>query len=200
MDYKDVQRIVGHSPPGRPEHDDYDTCEEATLSLLAVEEFDGVIWEPACGRGAITKVLEKHNLKVVSTDLYDYGFGASGIDFLNGPFLYHLCYSKHIVTNPPFKFAIEFAYRGCKLIEKTGGKLCLLNRVRWLASQKRQKLFESTPLARVHIFSRRLPFMHRPGHSEDQKTTMLEFAWFVWEAGYEGPPTLNWIDWKEAVV
>ena len=60
----------------------YPTPPEATRALLSVEKFDGSIWEPACGDGAISKVLQKANYSVVSTDLINYGFGESGQDFL----------------------------------------------------------------------------------------------------------------------
>jgi len=44
-------------------------------ALLSVETFEGSIWEPACGDGAISKVLLAAGFDVVSTDLIDRGFG-----------------------------------------------------------------------------------------------------------------------------
>ena len=35
----------------------------------------GRVWEPACGSGAISKVLEERRLAVISTDLHDQGYG-----------------------------------------------------------------------------------------------------------------------------
>jgi hypothetical protein len=50
--------------------------------LLSVERFDGDIWEPACGDGAISKELIKAGYTVVSTDLIDRDFGDGQADFL----------------------------------------------------------------------------------------------------------------------
>ena len=40
------------------------------------------IWECACGDGAISKMLIQNGFSVVSSDLYNRGFGKSGVDFL----------------------------------------------------------------------------------------------------------------------
>jgi hypothetical protein len=67
----------------RADHDFYPTPPEAVRALLSVEQFDGTIWEPACGDGAISRELEAHGHNVVSTDLIDRGYGQSGSDFLS---------------------------------------------------------------------------------------------------------------------
>ena len=72
----------------------YPTPPEATRAFLAAETFDGDIWEPACGQGAISKVLLKSGYQVVSTDLADYGYGKPDVDFLQTK----LPRAKHIVT------------------------------------------------------------------------------------------------------
>jgi hypothetical protein len=69
------------SIPRRLPNEFYPTPPEATRALLSVERFDGSIWEPACGEGAIANVLTSAGHKVVATDLVDYGFAISGIDF-----------------------------------------------------------------------------------------------------------------------
>jgi hypothetical protein len=43
--------------PGRAAHDFYPTPPEAVRALLSVESFEGSIWEPACGDGAISRTL-----------------------------------------------------------------------------------------------------------------------------------------------
>src|ERR1700674_3667292 len=67
----------------RADPDFYPTPPEAVRALLSVEQFDGTIWEPACGYGAISRELEAHGHSVVSTDLIDRGYGQSGSDFLS---------------------------------------------------------------------------------------------------------------------
>src|SRR3546814_8432653 len=75
---KSNRSIVGQSA-GRPRDDFYPSPRSATLALLSVERFEGTIWEPACGNGAISRVLEEQGHEVVSTDLIDRGYGTGGI-------------------------------------------------------------------------------------------------------------------------
>ena len=68
----------------RNANDFYPTPSYATEALMNREFFSQKIWEPACGNGAICKVLEERGHTTVSTDLIDYGFGAitNGFTFL----------------------------------------------------------------------------------------------------------------------
>ena len=66
--------------------------------MLAHETFDGPIWEPACGDGAIARVLERAGHRVIATDLIDRGYGEAGVDFLTTA----EPRARHIVTNPPY--------------------------------------------------------------------------------------------------
>src|SRR5262249_709998 len=52
----------------------YETPAVATKTLLRVEKIPTTVWEPAAGRGAITRVLADADHKVISSDIYDYGF------------------------------------------------------------------------------------------------------------------------------
>jgi hypothetical protein len=54
------------------------TPPRAVRALLTVEAFVGVIWECACGDGAISRVLEAAGHQVISTDLVDRGYGCGG--------------------------------------------------------------------------------------------------------------------------
>ena len=193
-------KVGGGNQQGRPPADFYETPPMAVHSLLDVERFEGRVWEPACGKGAISQVLKEHDVSVVSSDKHDYGYGEPDIDFLRRKHRErYLLEADNIITNPPFKLAVDFALLGCDFIRKTKGKLALLNRLVWLESAARKPMFESTPLARVHVFSRRLPMMHRPGYKKRKAASMVAFAWFVWEWDHEGPPTIGWIDWGEHV-
>ena len=84
--------------PKRAAYEFYPTPPEATRALLSVEQFDGSIWEPACGDGAISKVLTEAGYQVVSTDLIDRGYGEGGHDFLKST----TPLAKNIITNPPY--------------------------------------------------------------------------------------------------
>ena len=71
--YVTAQSIVGTSK-GRSKHDFYPTPAFATESLLEKEQFSGTILEPACGDGAISKILESNGFSVVR-DLCGHGVG-----------------------------------------------------------------------------------------------------------------------------
>jgi hypothetical protein len=86
----------------RETHDFYPTWPAATRALLSVERFDGAIWEPACGDGAMSKVLEAAGHEVISTDLIDRGYGEGGRDFL----MEWQPRAPNIVTNPPFRWEL----------------------------------------------------------------------------------------------
>jgi hypothetical protein len=68
----------GRVHPNRAPFEFYPTPPEAVRALLSVEVFDGSIWEPACGDGAISRQLVAVGHDVVSTDFVDHGFGTSG--------------------------------------------------------------------------------------------------------------------------
>src|SRR6266566_6199254 len=111
-----IGRLDHAANPGRHQlsarrDDMYETPPEAVRALLAVETIpSGAIWEPACGPGAIARVLRAHGHEVWSTDLVDYGTpdqDQAGIDFLmeHGSAPYYI---GSIITNPPFKLGDQF--------------------------------------------------------------------------------------------
>ena len=110
--------------PFREPHEFYPTPPEATRALLSVERFDGPIWEPACGDGAIAKVLTRTRHHVVSTDLIDRGYGVGGINFLTET----APRAKHVVTNPPYGHGLadQFVLHALRLTHDTGGHVAML--------------------------------------------------------------------------
>jgi len=178
-----AQSLVGSSA-GRPDDDFYRTPPEATHALLDRERFDGIIWEPACGDGAICSVLAERGYDVLATDLIDRGYGEGGHDFFSSPYT-----AQNIVTNPPYKFAERFVRHA---LDRTTGKVAMLLKLQFLEGVKRKALFEQTPLRTVYVFSKRLS-MYRNGDRDGYYTGMIAFAWYVWEHGYQGSPTISWI-------
>lgn len=179
---KRAQSLVGTSD-GRPKDDFYPTPPEATEALLRVEKFEGEIWENACGDGSISKILKAHGYRVKSTDLIDRGYGEAPHDFLTSP-----SHSENIITNPPFKLAEQFIQLS---LQKTTKKVAMLCKLQFLEGAKRKLMFESTPLKKVWVFSKRLT-MTRNGEKMDN-SGMICFAWYVFSHGYVGEPTLGWL-------
>lgn len=181
----------------RHPNDYYRTPAYCTEALLSVETLSAEVWEPACGDGAISRVLERHGHVVLSSDLVWRGYGTANIDFLavKPPRLHfrHPAGPPSIVTNPPFKLAEEFVEHALKF---NPARLCLLLRLSFLEGRKRQRgVFTDRPPARVWVFSDRVTLWH--GDDPDAQTTggAIPYAWFVWDSEAEGPkPELGWIE------
>ena len=92
--------------------DFYPTPAWATYALIENEWFEGDIWECACGDGSMTEVLARTGMRVVSSDLYDRGFGEPDHDFLTSNRR-----AANIITNPPFHSAEGFVAQCLKLAE-----------------------------------------------------------------------------------
>lgn len=168
----------------REKDDFYPTPPEATEALLDKEDFHGPIWEPACGDGAISRVLESRGHTVESSDLVERGYGTPRIDFL----MEYKSWAPNIVTNPPFKLVAPFMR---KALDLSAGKVALLLRLACLEGVERRKIYDTSPLARIWVFSSRLS-MYRNGEQTDQ-TGMLAFAWFVWDRAHKGRPEIGWL-------
>jgi hypothetical protein len=181
-------------PVNRETHDFDPTWPAATRALLGVEHFDGDIWEPACGDGAMSFELEEAGYRVISTDLMYRGYGEGGRDFL----MEWQPLAANIVTNPPVRFAVEFCDRALTLTEHSRGKVAFFLRLAFLEGIDRGLWFRTTPLARIWVMSRRVPMQRGRFANNDDSTGVIPFAWFVWDHGHiGGAPALGWLDWKD---
>jgi hypothetical protein len=177
----------------------YETPPEAVRALLAVEEIpSGAIWEPACGPGAIVRVLRAAGHEVYATDLVDYDSpdqDAHGIDFLmeHGSAPYYI---GSIITNPPFKLADQFVRHALLLCPR----VYMLLRLAFLESERRSATLESGWLKRVHVFRERLPMMHRAGWQGPRASSSMAFAWFVFDRRHRGLTELRRISWRRTAT
>ncbi len=164
--------------------DFYPTDAALTYALLNTEQFPGDgIWEPACGDGAMSRIMRKY-YPVTSTDLGSYGYGQGGVDFLTTKKLRR----NNIVTNPPFKLWMPFAKHALSLKPE---KLVLLGRLLMLEGWERSKFFQESKLSRVRVLGRAK--MLPPGAEDKGHSGMICFAWFIWDwAAPGGAPTVHW--------
>ena len=187
-------KLAGGNPArGRAENDFYATHPDSTKALLEVEKIIYPALEPACGEGHISKLIEDPSL--VSTDLVYRGYGKGGIDFLSENYLESPDFGfETIITNPPFNLFQEFVE---KALEVANQKVIMFGKLQALEGQKRATFLQKTPLRTVYVFKKRQQPM-RNGKSNDEVTgkkmsSTMAFAWFVWEVGYTGKPTIEWI-------
>jgi hypothetical protein len=164
--------------------DFYPTPAWATWALVEQESFEGTIWEPACGDGSMSQVLATTGCEIISTDLYDRGFGVAGEDFLTSGRV-----ADNIVTNPPYNSAEAFVDKG---LQSATRKVALLLRLAFLEGGNRYRtIFRDRPPARVWVFSERITFYPKGMVQKGSGTTA--YAWFVWDKASAGSPELRWI-------
>lgn len=173
-----VKRFADLSGP-----DFFPTPAWATYALIDNESFRGEIWESACGDGAMSSVLTSTGQAIRSSDLYDRGYGDSGVDFLGTSIR-----SENIVTNPPYNAAEGFVRTG---LSAAGRKFALLLRLAFLEGASRQRsIFSVAPPSRVWVFSERITFY--PAGAEIKGSGTTAYAWFVWDKDSSGSE-LKWL-------
>lgn len=168
-------------------NDYYATDPQAVKLLLNNECFNSNIWEPACGEGHISRVLESNGYNVFSTDLIDRGFGSGNVDFLAKTFEQ---YQGDIVTNPPYKFASKFVEKAIETVAD-GCKVCMFLKLTFLEGKARKKLFSKYPPRRVWVCSER--FKRGKNGDFSGEASAVAYCWIVWEKGYTGTTELHWL-------
>ena len=183
---------VQRHPHAERGHDCYDTLTVAVEALLRVEQLPHHLWEPAAGHGNIVDVLRAHGHKVIGSDLVDYGRPDffSNRDFLLERKLPNGC--EGIITNPPCKIAAQFVEHALKL----SPLVTKLLRLAFLESERRCPVLEGVGLARVHVFRKRLPMMHRDGWKGRKANSGMAFAWFCWDRAHTSRTTIDRISWE----
>lgn len=152
----------------RNKDDFYPTPEWVTKILLSHQVFEGEIWEPSAGTGAISEVLKSAGYKVYSTDLVDRGYCQGGIDFLM-----EITHTPNIVTNPPFNLSYEFMEKAVELADRC---VALLLPIRYLSGKKRCEFYYNHPPSKIIVIPSKVDFL-------GNGNPMMEFAWFIWERG-----------------
>jgi len=173
----------------RKKSDFYETPYSMTSHLLEVEDFNKslTVCEPACGDGAIVKILEKKWDNVVAYDI-------------EKNFLWETGNYDYIITNPPFSLAYEFVQKAKQIATE---KFAFLLPLSYLHGKKRYDniyMDKQYGLKKVYVFTR-YPML---GESlrEDGKynTGMMVYAWYIFENHYSGLPVIDWIDNNEDVL
>jgi hypothetical protein len=183
-------QVQRHSLEDRRD-DLYEIPPVAVEALLRVEQLPHRLWEPACGRGKIVDVLRAAGHQVVGSDLVDYGNPTHfyGRDFLMEYKIPDGC--EAIVTNPPFKIAEQFVEHALHLCPR----VVMLLRLAFMESERRRHILDSGSLARLHVFRKRLPMMHRDGWEGRKANSGMAFAWFVWDREHSGPTHIHRLSW-----
>lgn len=158
----------------------------ATDALLAVERpFIGRVLDPCCGGGNIVRQLRAAGIDGCGSDIVQRWEGAAV-----APYPDALRWSPaSVVSNSPYREAQEFI--DCAL-SHVKDRVCVLLRLAFLEGQKRASWFADRPLARVWVSPRRIS-MPPGGKAIPATGGTIAYAWFVFEAGYRGTPSLGWL-------
>lgn len=174
---------------GDREVNDYYATDPIAIDLLLKEEiFNKSIWECACGEGHISERLKENGFNVYSTDLIDRGYPDDILDFLNS----NIAFDGDIITNPPYKHAQEFIEKSLDSV-KEGSKVAMFLKLTFLESKKRKELFEKYPFKTLYVSSSRISCA-KNGDFEKYPSSAVAYGWYVWEKGFQGEPTIKWIN------
>jgi len=167
-------------------NDFYTTPPSCVEDLLKRVEFKGNFLEPCSGTGRISKVLiEKFGEEnVTEIDKFDYGRDVvSNVDFLD-----YNRFHNNIITNPPYKLALEFVKHSLNIVD---GKVAMLLRINFLETLKRGKFLKGSCLKTVLCYSNRVKMWKDDVY--DTQGSAVFYAWFVFDKNYNGEPTIDWI-------
>ena len=167
----------------RAEEDYYATDPSVVRALLELEEFDGILWECACGDGRLAREMEKSH-DVAASDIVDRGYG----DICD--FFCKLGTGCHIITNPPYKLVNKWILHGMEVLQP-GYKMALLLQTRYLEGKARRKIFDIYPPKTIYVSSSRIKIYK---NGEYIVGNAVSYSWFVWQKGYQGSTELKWFN------
>ena len=162
-----ASRITGgNTAYKRNGSDFYPTPCEVTLSLLnfLMIPKNKIIWEPACGDGDMSRVMQEIGYTVKESDIQ------KGEDFLEIP----IKECDWIITNPPFSKAEQFIRR-CNQHNKP---FALLLKSQYWHAKKRYNLFDEITPSII------LPLTWRPDFCFRQRgrgSPLMDVMWVVWD-------------------
>lgn len=148
------------------------------------------VWEPACGRGYMSRPLAEYFGAVISTDIGDYGWtGQHGeCDFLSRGNQFENV--QWVITNPPFKDAESFINRS---VSEMGCNTAVLVRTSFVEGIRRyNRIFKQNPPLIMAQFAERVPMFR--GRVDKNGSTATAYCWLVWGLSGHGRSTkLVWI-------
>jgi hypothetical protein len=160
-------------------------CWQALYSTVPPGTLEGTVLDPACGGGTGLEYCAASGITAMGSDIADRGAGIAGLDFLAPKYPLR---ADNIITNPPYRLTVEFAYQALMYAPNA---VALLVPLPFLASQRRYELFSTTPVAHVVVLSRR-PSMPPGGMGIKASGGKEDYVWIVWRHDHEGAPSIHW--------
>jgi|TARA_R100000084_G_C4636931_1_gene141476 16S rRNA A1518/A1519 N6-dimethyltransferase RsmA/KsgA/DIM1 with predicted DNA glycosylase/AP lyase activity len=173
----------------RNKQDFYQTPYSVTRKFLNLEDFDYnlTFCEPACGKGAIVKVLQENTKNIIAYDIEK--------DFFKETNQYD-----YIITNPPYSKANKFIKKAKQVATK---KFAMLLPLSYLYGKTRYDEIwtdNNYGLFRIYVLTRSPILTDTVRDDGKYKTGMLVLAWFVFKKDYDLAPLIYWIDNNDDVL
>lgn len=142
------------------------------------------------GGGHLAQVLENNGYEVIATDLIYRGYGdKESLNFLEETLE---DFEGDIITNPPYKYALEFVQKALDSVN-VGNKVAMFLKLQFLEGKQRKQFFIQNPPKVIYVSSSRL-LCAMNGEFEKITSSAVAYAWFVWEKGFKGDPIIKWIN------
>lgn len=91
----------------------------------------------------------------------------------------------------PICMATEFVKHALD-ISMDATKVAMFLKIQFLESKKRYELFKEYPPKRVYVFVNRVNCGKNGVFGKESSAVC--YCWFVWEKGFKGKPTIDWIE------
>ena len=175
---KSVFSCIGatsHSAYERESNDYYSTDPLAIRMLHKYNLLDKDVpyWETACGNGVLSEELKRLGYDVISSDLFDRGYGYTGVDF----FEQKKVFQGNTITNPPYKYINNWILHSLKI---TSNKVYIFCRIQTIESSARyNKIFKNNPPTLICPFVKRIQCYRN--NNTSLTSSAVCYAWFIWD-------------------
>lgn len=184
----DIKRPEASHIWQREQHEHYVEPAWCSQRLFEEEEFNGPIFDPACGFGTILKSAVAADYDVWAHDVVDRGFPGTVVDdFLKQKLDTN---PADIISNPPFDMFKPFALRALEVCYE---KVALIWLVRTLPAAR---WLQDTPLSKILLLTPRpsMPPGHVIARGEKPGGGKQDFCWLIWDRNHSGPPSIGWLN------
>jgi predicted RNA methylase len=163
----------------------WETPQWAINAILDKEIMTHKVIDPCCGRGVLSDAAAALGHHVIASDLYNWGYGNIGHDFLNKDYPHNKeIKGATILMNPPFEQTIEFIEKALKFGAR---KIIVFEKYTLMESVGRRSFFEQHPPNRIYTCGNRASCRRQDiplDVWEKMESTTTAHAWFIWEQGH----------------
>ena len=172
------------------EKNDYYSTDASAITLLHKHNLldkDVPYYETAVGGGRLAKELKRLGYNVVKeTDLFDRGYGDSGVDF----FKVNEVFEGNLITNPPYSFINDWIVHSLKIASNKSYIFCRIQTIETI--NRYERIFKHNPPVYICPFVKRINCYRNDDTSFKQSAVC--YAWFIWDNKVDNTETkVRWL-------